>query len=161
MFRGTSNFFLSDIIIHRPLDFIKLGLERVKEENFFKNIAVWGGTHAADKALRLGSTLLAFVNFTKLRFSAVYAEIAAQVTTTMSLFLLAAPSGHPQVTAGFYSSPTTVMSSLENLAAIQYNLYVASPLFMIVSVTGLLVALIGAPLFVSPGHAAKKTLHRH
>lgn len=37
----------------------------------------------------------------------------------------------------------------ENLAAIQQGLYVNQPLLLLVSITGLLVALIGAPFFVA------------
>jgi len=87
-----------------------------------------------------------------------------QISSTLSIFLLAAPSGYPGVAKNNYSSHVVgeiFSESLENLAAIQHQLYVVSPLLMIVSVTGLLVALIGAPLFVSPGHATKKVAHKH
>ena len=97
-------------------------------------------------------------------FSSVNAELAAQMSMTLSIFLLAAPAGYPGTINKIYSSHAVgdvISESLENLAAIQHQLYVVSPLFMIVSVTGLLVALIGAPLFVSPGHATKKEVHKH
>lgn len=105
-------------------------------------------------------------NFKKSTFkiSSAYVEMLAQLFTTLSIFLIAAPAGYPGVVLTSYTSLVVgdiCSESLENLAAIQHQLYVVSPMLMIVSVTGLLVALIGAPLFVSPGHASKKTAHKH
>ena len=105
-------------------------------------------------------------NFKKSTFkiSGAYVEMLAQLFTTLSIFLIAAPAGYPGVVLTSYTSLVVgdiFSESLENLAAIQHQLYVVSPMLMIVSVTGLLVALIGAPLFVSPGHASKKTAHKH
>jgi hypothetical protein len=100
----------------------------------------------------------------RLSIPAQTVETATQAVSSMSVFLLALPWGNPGVanhTFSMQALSAQMGSQLENLAAIQHELYVVSPLLMLVSVTGLLVALIGAPLFVAPGHTAKKVAHRH
>ena len=50
-----------------------------------------------------------------------------------------------------YFTETLASNTTENLAAIQYGLYIGQPLLTIVSITGLLVALIGAAVIISRG----------
>lgn len=80
-------------------------------------------------------------------------EAIAQAITTLSVFFTAVPAGLAGGAVLFhYSSYLSRMvssSTVENLAAIQQVLYVTEPLLLLVSITGLLVALIGAPFFVS------------
>jgi hypothetical protein len=86
-------------------------------------------------------------------FSSRFAETVLQVLASWSIFLLAVPQGQFATTKFEYAATCANFQapggSTENLASIQYELYVASPLLMIVCVVGLLVALIGAALLVS------------
>lgn len=70
-----------------------------------------------------------------------------------STFLLALPFGNFNTKnfnfSSILQSHLLSCNNLEGLAYIQYELYVKSPILIIVCVTGLLVALIGAALLVS------------
>ena len=86
----------------------------------------------------------------------MYTESGAQFFGSFSIFLIAVPSGTPgyasTVSYNTYFTEALVSNNLvENLAAIQHGLYIGEPLVTIVSITGLLVALIGAPFFISRG----------
>lgn len=96
------------------------------------------------------SVVSSFLRFT---FTAVQAETLLQVSAVISIYLLAVPRGS-FVTASYAYSPLLAdyfnsSEPLENLAGIQHELYVTSPLLLLVCVIGLLVALIGAALLVS------------
>jgi len=69
----------------------------------------------------------------------VVIEIAAQAITYISVFLLAVP-------VIFFKSPISLLEhgGPENLSAIQQGLYSSNPMLLLMSVTSLLVALIGA-----------------
>lgn len=85
--------------------------------------------------------------------TSLYAECGAQFFATLSIFFIAVPRGIPGYTSGLtyngYFTELLLPGVSENLAAIQYGLYIGQPLLLIVSITGLLVALIGAPFFIS------------
>jgi hypothetical protein len=86
------------------------------------------------------------------QISSANAEILVQLAGSWSVFLLALPQGrfNPEVQyTPLTAAQGTTAGALENLAAIQHELYIASPLLMLVCVVGLLVALIGAALLVS------------
>jgi hypothetical protein len=80
-------------------------------------------------------------------------EIIAQIVTTFSVFFIAIPAGLTGACTAFAYSAYLIDAGssnfVENLAAVQHGLYVGQPLLLLVSITGLLVALIGAPFFVS------------
>jgi uncharacterized membrane protein len=88
--------------------------------------------------------------------SAVYIECGAQFFATFSIFFIAVPRGIPRYASSIsyntYFTEMLAANITENLAAIQHGLYIGQPLLIIVSITGLLVALIGAPFFVSRGN---------
>ena len=69
----------------------------------------------------------------------IVAEISAQTIVYISVFLLAVP-------VVFFKSPISLVENgeAENLTAIQQGLYSSNPLLLLMSVTSLLVALIGA-----------------
>jgi hypothetical protein len=79
-------------------------------------------------------------------------ELIAQVITTVSIFFIAFPVGlagsWALFTYGTYLTSRSDSNFAENLAAVQQGLYVSEPLLLLVSITGLLVALIGAPFFI-------------
>jgi len=81
------------------------------------------------------------------------AETLYQAAAAFSTFTLSIPYGSfntMKYTADAVLSKNSAgASGLENLAAIQYELYVKSPILVLVCVVGLLVALIGAALLVS------------
>jgi len=84
---------------------------------------------------------------------AYIAETVYQTAAAFSIFTLSIPYGNfntiryasHNISENYVSSA----SGLENLAAIQHELYVKSPMLVLVCVVGLLVALIGAALLVS------------
>jgi hypothetical protein len=81
----------------------------------------------------------------------IYLETGIQAAITLSIFFIALPYGslgRSFLDHGSYFLQTSD-SSLENLAAIQQGLYIGQPLLLLVSITGLLVALVGAPFFVA------------
>ena len=164
MFRTASNKPIFAESFQKVLEIVGHRRKALTNLGFIKSTAVTYSKTVALYTLRIFNLVVNNLDRVVFKFSAAYAEMFAQLTTTLSVFLLGAPFGYPGVAASGYSSHIVgevFSESLENLAAIQHQLYVISPMLMIVSVTGLLVALIGAPLFVSPGHATKKVAHKH
>jgi len=136
----------------------------VKETAFIKSSVIAASNYCLFSTLQLLKKINNRLGSLTLRFRGNSLELAAQIAGSLSLFLLAAPAGYPSSANNnysFHAASEFFPESLENLAAIQHHLYVVSPMLMVVSVTGLLVALVGAPLFVSPGHATKKVPHKH
>jgi hypothetical protein len=80
-------------------------------------------------------------------------ETLYQAAAAFSTFTLSIPYGNFNTMKctfdTIFGSPDAELSGLENLAAIQHELYVKSPILVLVCVIGLLVALIGAALLVS------------
>lgn len=82
-----------------------------------------------------------------------FVETLYQAAAAFSTFTLSIPYGNfntMKYTADtIFGGHDVGISGLENLAAIQHELYVKSPILVLVCVIGLLVALIGAALLVS------------
>jgi len=71
-------------------------------------------------------------------------DLISQTTSELSSFLLCVPLSSYTYEIGPAALSTNIGTAVESLGAIQYVLYVSNPLLMLVSVPGLLVALIGA-----------------
>lgn len=81
------------------------------------------------------------------------AETIYQAVASFSTFTLSIPYGNFNTTRyapdNIVENYVSGASGLENLAAVQHELYVKFPMLVLVCVVGLLVALIGAALLVS------------
>jgi len=78
------------------------------------------------------------------KFGIVSLDLLIQTTSELSSFLLCVPLSSYAYEIGPAAVSTNIGTTVESLGAIQYVLYVSNPPLMLVSVTGLLVALIGA-----------------
>lgn len=75
------------------------------------------------------------------RLHILFIEVIIQFSTAMSVFFLAVPT--PVNFTQFITVDLVSSTGVENLKAIQQELYISSPLLMLLSVISLLVALIG------------------
>lgn len=96
--------------------------------------------------ITLNVCVVLFENVKKIFFSIL--ALAAPLVLSFSVFLLAVPfHTYYRITLNFDFINSF---SVEGLGAIQYGLYTANPLLLLVSVSALLVALIGAAVIREP-----------
>ena len=98
------------------------------------------------------NTLIAFGNFIRITSITIkLSTIIKQLILIISIFALSIPHGASH-TSEFTNFIAFIKPTEESLSAVKQILYEYAPLFAIISVTGLLVALIGAAIMSRKGH---------